>query len=409
MADEIRMTELVPEWPGQTHIWMWREATELRKLGVEISFTSTRPPCDADAAKHEFIHDPLATTSYLWPTRVTDSINCVLWAALHAPRSTVSALVRVLSLPLEGNRRLVRAAGAFLLGCKLAKQLSERKVRFLHVQSLANCAVIALVAHKLTGVPYCIVVNANLDWWGGAVAEKLRDASFVVTHAKWIREELLERFAWLKPEKVVLAPVGVDTAAWCPAPESKLTGARFKLLSVGRLHPSKGHSVVIEAVDILRSRGVDVHLSIVGDGPDRTLLASLILAKGLQDHVCLMLTQSGGSVLRLLQQSDAFVLASKAEPLGVVYMEAMAAGLPTIGTNAGGVTEIITDGKTGLLVAPDDPNAVAASVQRLIESPSLATQLGAAGRTFIQANFDSAMGAKKLESAIRRAVNGHEQ
>jgi colanic acid/amylovoran biosynthesis glycosyltransferase len=331
-GSQLRIAELVPEWPGQTHIWMWREAQELRRLGVDVSFISTRAPGEADAARHEFIHDPLATTFYLWPTRAIQSLICILGTAVRSPRRTVIALMSALRLPLEGKRRFVRAAGAFVLGCKLAKYLRKEKIRFLHVQSLANCAAIALVAHKLTGIPYCVVINANLDWWGGAVAEKIRDASFIVTHARWIREELLKRFSWIEPSRVVLAPVGVNTAAWCPAPQCKQPGPRYKLISVGRLHPAKGHRIVIEAVEILRNRGVDVQLSIVGDGPERANLAAMIEERGLQDHVLLMLTQSGGDVLRLLRESDAFVLASDAEPLGVVYMEAMAAGLPTIGT-----------------------------------------------------------------------------
>ncbi len=403
---QLRVAELVPEWPGQTHIWMWREAQELRRLGVDVSFVSTRAPGKADAARHEFVNDPLATTYYLWPTGTIESVICILGTAVRAPRRTLSALVAALCLPLEGRRRVVRAAGAFVLGCKLARHLRREKTRFLHVQSLANCAVIALVAHKITGIPYCVVINANLDWWGGAVAGKIRDASFIVTHARWIREELLKRFAWLEPSKVVLAPVGVNTVAWCPAPQIKQPGSRYKLISVGRLHPAKGHGIVIEAVEILRKRGIDVQLSIVGDGPDRANLAAMIEERGLQDHVLLMLTQSGSDVLRLLRESDAFVLASDAEPLGVVYMEAMAAGLPTIGTNAGGVGEVIADGRTGVLVPPRDPQAVAAAVQRLIDQPSFAAQLGVEGRAFIQTHFDSEMGARKLEAAMRGAIGG---
>jgi hypothetical protein len=93
-------------------------------------------------------------------------------------------------------------------------------------------------------------------------------------------------------------------------------------------------------------------------------------------------------------------LARHAAPLGVVYMEAMAAGVPTIGTRAGGVGEIITDGHDGLLVPPRDPAALAAAVERLIDEPEFAVTLGMNGRATIEERFDSRLGAATLYTRV---------
>jgi glycosyltransferase involved in cell wall biosynthesis len=100
--------------------------------------------------------------------------------------------------------------------------------------------------------------------------------------------------------------------------------------------------------------------------------------------------------MALLREADVFVLASRFEPLGVVYMEAMALGLPTIGTDAGGVGEIITDEQDGLLVPPEDDERLAEAVARLLDDPALRQRLGANARRTIVERFDSRIGAAKF-------------
>ena len=94
--------------------------------------------------------------------------------------------------------------------------------------------------------------------------------------------------------------------------------------------------------------------------------------------------------------ADVFVLASHAEPMGVVYMEAMSTEIPTIGTNAGGVPEMIDDGVNGLLVPPNAPEALADALHRLAAQPQLRLALGRAARRKILAEFDSRLWASEL-------------
>jgi glycosyltransferase involved in cell wall biosynthesis len=98
------------------------------------------------------------------------------------------------------------------------------------------------------------------------------------------------------------------------------------------------------------------------------------------------------------------VLASWHEPLGVAYMEAMAAGVPVIGTDAGGVRELLTDGETGLLVPPQSPEALAGAIARLAGDPALCARLSEAGRAHVVAGYDSARGAEALIAGVTRAA-----
>lgn len=110
---------------------------------------------------------------------------------------------------------------------------------------------------------------------------------------------------------------------------------------------------------------------------------------------------SEDQIIGYMKQADVFVLASHAEPLGVVYMEAMAMEVATIGTNAGGVPEIITDGENGLLVPPHDDIPLTQAIKGLIENPELRHQLARNGRRTIVQRFDSRIGAAILHQRLR--------
>jgi glycosyltransferase involved in cell wall biosynthesis len=115
---------------------------------------------------------------------------------------------------------------------------------------------------------------------------------------------------------------------------------------------------------------------------------------------------SAAEVRRRLLAADVFVLASWHEPLGVAYMEAMACEVPTIGTDAGGVRELITHGETGMLVPPRAPEALADAIAALAADPALCARLSKAGRAHVVAQFRSALGAETLLAGMRRALGG---
>jgi glycosyltransferase involved in cell wall biosynthesis len=128
----------------------------------------------------------------------------------------------------------------------------------------------------------------------------------------------------------------------------------------------------------------------------RAELEKRILELGLEDHVTLLGAISAEAVRDKLMSSHAFVLASWSEPLGVAYMEAMSCEVPTIGTDAGGVPELITNGEDGLLVPPKSPEALAEALIKLAKDPDMAASLAKSGRARVVADFDSSRGAEML-------------
>ena len=385
---------LMPEFPGQTHVWFWREVSHMRDWGVDARLFSTRPPDEQTAARHGFAEQARQETTYLLPRPVTSILAAVAWGLKRPRRFTRAATV---PFTLDGMSLRERATTLSLLvaACIFAREASSQRIRHVHLHSAARSAVIALMALRLSGLRYSFTLHGNLDWWGGGMESKLENAEFAVAVADWLRDDIRRNFPKLAPSAVVVASMGVDTQTWMPA-ERRSGDSRFHLMTVGRLGLGKGHDVTLRALARLREAGRDAQLSIIGSGPDRAVLESLVKELELEALVNFLGTLSEENVIESLGHADAFVLASRVEPRAVAYMEAMALGLPTIGTDVGGSAEIITSEQDGLLVPSEDDERLAAAIARLMDDPELRRRLGRNARRTAVERFDSRIGAATL-------------
>jgi glycosyltransferase involved in cell wall biosynthesis len=165
--------------------------------------------------------------------------------------------------------------------------------------------------------------------------------------------------------------------------------------ALGRLDPVKGYDTLIEAVARLRASEVRLRCVIAGVGPDEARLRGLIRERGVEGEVVLLGLRD--DVPALLRAFDVAVMSSRSEGAPLAIIEYMAAGLPIIATRVGGIPELIEPEVHGILVAPDDPEALAAGVRRVLEHPDRAAELAAAARTRQQAEFDLDVVVGRLE------------
>jgi colanic acid/amylovoran biosynthesis glycosyltransferase len=189
--------------------------------------------------------------------------------------------------------------------------------------------------------------------------------------------------------------------------EPSAPGEPVRLFTCARRNRFKGHQDLMRVMRSLIDEGLDLRLEIAGEDDDgghgyRRELEVLIGELGLSDHVRLLGAIDAGAVRDKLAAAHIFVLASWREALSVAYMEAMSMGLPVIGTDVGGTRELIEDGVTGLLIAPQDHEALRKALLRLTGDPELARRLGAAARAHIEAGFHASAGAEILRDEIDR-------
>lgn len=227
-----------------------------------------------------------------------------------------------------------------------------------------------------------------------ALARRLiRHASRVSTLTKFTQELLLSHFPEAA-EKMFLTPGALRSDFAVVRPKSIPPGRKTVVLTVGRLHPRKGHLATLHALQLLpppiRSR---IEYWIVGAHGKPKYESALRSAAA--KHPDLQVRFFGNipdqELSDLYDRADIFAMTSinlehSVEGFGLVYLEAAAHGLPVIAHNVGGVSEAVLDGRTGLLVPPDRPLQLAAAFEKLIHDPALRHELGAAGREWAARN-----------------------
>ena len=214
--------------------------------------------------------------------------------------------------------------------------------------------------------------------------------------ARWLIEDI-----GVPGRKVLSICNGVDTRRFVPG-ERRAARAALGLGSehvvigtVGRLDPVKDQAGLLKAFSQL-AEDPRALLLIVGDGPCRKDLEATVDALGLGRRVRLLGERN--DVAAVLSAMDVFVLCSVGEGMSNTILEAMATGLPVVATRVGGNPELVTDGNTGFLVEARSPDALAASLRRYLEDPTLLAEHGRAARDHIEAEF-----------SLERMVGGYER
>ncbi|MDX6719975.1 MAG: hypothetical protein QOJ63_2229 [Solirubrobacteraceae bacterium] len=301
-------------------------------------------------------------------------------AALRQPPGT---LARASSVPgyLARFRRFINATQPDLVHVNTVVALPE-----------------ALVARS-TGVPTLLNVHEMLRGPRGAAAATLaRLVDGVVTDSHACAEPLLARGAHVEVVTPCIAPI--SDAERPPAP---LARERLVVGTLATISERKGSDVFVEAAGAILERRADVEFRMVGrlaDGADEPW-ARDVVARGERRGV--RWGQTSQPYSELLDW-DVFTLPTRADPFPLIVMQAMAAGLPVVASSVDGVREQV-DAASGILVAPDDPAALASAIERLLDDPALRTAMGRAGAARIATTFAPERQASELVSAYQNVIS----
>ena len=214
--------------------------------------------------------------------------------------------------------------------------------------------------------------------------------------------------------RISIAPCGVDLSLFRARGPAEPRGRRHRIAAVGRLVPRKGVDLAIRALALLRTDGLDdVELLIVGGSsdcagletdPEARRLLALARSLGVEDQVVLRGQVPREQMPAVLRSADAVVCAPWYEPFGIVPLEAMACAIPVVASAVGGLIDTVVHGKTGLLIPPRDPAALAAALSELLHNPGYARRLGAAGKQRAAARYSWNRVALDTEKAYQLAL-----
>ncbi|MCP5080598.1 MAG: glycosyltransferase family 4 protein [Alphaproteobacteria bacterium] len=392
---------LTGEYPRATDTFIQREVAALRAHGLKVETCSIRRTGDAHLVGPEQ-REEAARTFYTLaaaknPVRL---MMAHLGWLMHAPGRYLSASRLAWKTAPGGFRGALFQAFYFAEAAVLAAHLRRINARHLHNHIASAAGTVAMLAAEMAGIPFSFTLHGpdifyTPHHW--RLDEKIKRAAFVACISNFARAQAMNLSGRSHWDKLHIVHCGVEPARY----ERKGPSGK-RLLFVGRLAAVKGVPLLLEALRQIKTDQPEVHLTLIGDGPERMGLEKEAARLGLSDTVTFAGYQSQDDVAAALSSSDIFVLPSFAEGVPVVLMEAMATGLPVIATAVGGVGELVRDGESGLILPPGDVAALAAALKKLLADPAQCHEMGKVGAKTVAAGFDSQTEAGKLAALLMR-------
>ena len=406
----MKIGYFIPEFPGSTHIFFWRELRALEAGGCACDIVSSHKP-DAWRISHSWSQEGMRRTTYLVPVRAGRVLGG-LWEILRSGPAGWARCTRGV-FGAEGYSSLkgrARMAALLLMGGQLARLGRTRGWDHVHVHSCADTAHVAMFASLICGLPYSLTLHGDISDYGPNQRNKWRHAAFGTVITRRLLNVMRGMLNGELPATVEVAPMGVEVDSFVRSRvyEPWRGSGPCRIFSCGRLNPCKGHDHLIMAVGHLREMGLDAELHIAGaddyaGATQRALLERIISELKLEGKVKLLGAVSEEVVRQELEAAHVFALASRRDELGVATMEAMAMGVPVVVSRSGAIDEMIDDQIDGLLVEKENPRAMAEGLARVLNDPELAARLGTAGRQKIEQRFHSGVSAGVLLTCLERA------
>lgn len=284
---------------------------------------------------------------------------------------------------------------------RLAALMAELEVDLVHAHN-RTAFVYAALATRHHAVPLVYTEHGPTQassWkarWLMRLLARRRDRHFVAV-AEWIHDLMVR--SWGMPRRrTSVIPNGVSAAGMAPPQLRRELAVEEDAPLIGivaGLNPVKDHGVLLEAMVAVRARIPRARLAVIGDGPERARLEQRSSQLGLRDVVHFVGVRPDAR--RELGDLSVVVLCSRSEGMSITLLEAMAAGRPIVATAVGGTPELVTNGRTGLLVPAGDAAGLAEALCAVLEDPSRAEALGREAR----AEFDRRFAADRMIEAYR--------
>lgn len=379
---------LVSRYPAISHTFILREIQGLRALGQQILTASINRPDRPLAAMEDDERREAEATFLVKAQGASGALAALAYWALRSPTRLLATLAQ--GWRLERRGRGLHGLAYALEAALVARWMGQHRLEHLHVHFGNAGATVGMLVKELTACHLSLTIHGPDEFDdvpGQHLAQKMARADRVICISQFARSQLMRISDPDHWHKMEVCRLGVDPAQFPYQPRGVDRGP-VRLLCVGRLCPAKAQILIVQACARLRAEGLDFSLTLVGDGPDRARIERAVTALALQDRVELTGALNQIAVREQFARADVFVLASLAEGIPVVLMEAMSSGIPCVSTPVNGIPELIEHERTGLLATPGDLDSLVVQLRRLITDSGLRLRLATAARAKVLADFD---------------------
>ena len=405
----MKIAYLTTQYPAVSHSFIRREILGVEAAGGEVKRYSIRRPAPD-------LPDPTdqaeaALTEVVLAQGIAGLLLATVVTAMTRPIGFVRALGCAFAMYRASGHTLIRHCAYLVEAAWLARRLRASGIAHLHVHFGTNPTAVARLARLLGGPPYSFTVHGpdefdnprGLDLHG-----KIADAAFCVGISSFGRSQLMRWSDYRDWPRIAVVRCGVDASFTAPMAIAPVEDVS-RLCCVARLSAQKGLPVLIEAAAAVKARGVDFHLTLVGDGEMRREIEAQIHAFDLRDAITITGWASAETVRREISSARAMVLPSFAEGLPVVIMEALALERPVIVSAIAGTPELV-DSECGWLVPAGDIDALTNAMMAALAAPveKIAT-MGSEGRARVLARHDASRNGGQMLALFQAAAEDRGQ
>jgi glycosyltransferase involved in cell wall biosynthesis len=385
---------LCSEYPAISHTFIFREIESLRKAGMIVHTASIRRSSNLSVMTSSEQLEAEKTLMVL-----SQPLLLILSAHLHCMYKNPTGYLRMatgaLKLLIKGPKSPIKAFGYFAEAGILLQWMHQLDITHIHEHFANPTAIVAMLMKTYGGINYSLSVHGPDIFYtvdSALLSEKIREAAFVRCISHYCRSQIMrisEPSTW---NKLHIVRCGVNPDLYTVRRDPR--NAIANILCVGRLVPAKGQHILLEACRLLKQEGLSFHVTIIGEGPDSKSLEEFTTLYDLNDIVTFTGVLGQNTVRDYYDKADIFVLASFAEGVPVVLMEAMAKEISVISTRITGIPELIEHEHDGLLATPGDADDLAHQIRKLLVDSDLRSKYGQAGR-------------KKVISLYNQHLNNH--
>ena len=391
----MKVGYVLEQFPKLSETFILEEMLELERLGLELTVFALSD------SKEDRVHEKVG----LLKADASRSVAAPLCGASLFGRHKMLRLHQIRSV---GPKKWF---WGMRMSSWLASEAQKRSINHLHAHFAGDAAWVAMLASKISKIPYSFTAHAGgLFGWPYLLEEKVEGAKFVVAISEFNKKHLGGY------DKIKVIHCGLDLVQFSAGSEPRSDGALRarlfssapRILTVARLEEKKGHRYLFDALKIIKDKGIDFNLTLVGGGVLENSLKEQICALGLEDRVAFTGPITQKRVRKLLGGADLFVLPcvkaknGNMDGIPVVLMEAMAVGVPVISTKISGIPELIEDAQSGLLVEPRDTEGLAVAIEKVLASGDLRRQFVQQARVKVERGFDVRKNAEKIRRLLLR-------
>ena len=398
-------------FPLASETFIFREVMRLREKGFPLSvYTLYGERPQGQSAEMLHYSGPL---THIGPKNTPAILSAFFRQLKKRPRFVLGLIREMLLQRMRNVEAYAENTLCFFAGFRLAELIEKDGISLLHSPWANGPATAAWVASRLTGIPFSFTGRAgDIYPEDGLLAEKSRDAVFIRTNNA-ADVDWLKKFCPAGDEDKIHLVYNnltltqhVDSERTCRPP--------YRILAVGRFCRKKGFPYLITAMARLRRKNFPVHLTLVGDGNWHHRIVSQIRRLGLEQDIDLPGFVPHDHLLGYMKTHNMMVVPSVIHKNGDrdgipnVIMEALCNGMPVIATDVCGISEVIHQGETGLLIPQRDARAICSAIRWTVSHWEESVRMACAGRELVRKMFDSEHNTAQLyslyESAMREAA-----